>query len=40
MAVIDLCMDIEKHTGREVLIDELVDNSSLNKLAKHLSERG
>ncbi|MEO6608068.1 MAG: acyl carrier protein [Aestuariivirga sp.] len=40
MAVIDLCMDIEKYTGREVLIDELVDNPTLNKLAKHLSERG
>jgi acyl carrier protein len=38
MSVIDLCMDIEKHSGREVLIDELVENSSLNQLAKHLSE--
>ncbi len=38
MSVIDLCMDIEKHSGREVLIDELVENSTLHLLAKHLSE--
>ena len=38
MSVIDLCMDIEKHSGREVLIDELVENSSLHLLAKYLSE--
>ena len=38
MAVIDLCMAIEESIGREVTIEELVENASLNKLAKHLSE--
>ena len=38
MSVIDLCMDIEENTGREVLIEELIDNPTLNKLAKFLSE--
>ena len=38
MSVIDLCMDIEENTGREVLIEELIDHPSINKLAKFLSE--
>ena len=38
MAVIDLCMAIEESIGRELTIEELVENASLNKLAKHLSE--
>ena len=38
MAVIDLCMDIEEHTGREILIEQLIDNPTINKLAKYLSE--
>jgi acyl carrier protein len=38
MSVIDLCMDVEESTGREVLIEELIDNPTLNKLAKFLSE--
>ncbi len=38
MSVIDLCMDIEENTGREVLIEELIDNPTINKLAKFMSE--
>lgn len=38
MSVIDLCMDIEQNTGREVLIEELIDNPTINALAKFLSE--
>jgi acyl carrier protein len=38
MAVIDLCMDIEEHTGREILIEELIDNATLNKLAALIGE--
>jgi acyl carrier protein len=38
MAVIDLCMDIEEHSGREILIEQLIDNPTINKLAKFLSE--
>ena len=38
MSVIDLCIDIEDHTGREVLIEELIDTPTINKLAKFLSE--
>ena len=38
MAVIDLCMAIEESIGREVTIEELVENASLNKLSKHLSK--
>ncbi len=38
MSIIDLCMDIEQKSGREVLIEELIENPTLNKLAKFLSE--
>lgn len=39
ISVIDLCMDIEENIGREVLIEELIENPTLNKLAKFLGER-
>jgi acyl carrier protein len=38
MSVIDLCMVIEEKTNREVLIEELIENPTINKLAKHLGE--
>ena len=38
MSVIDLCMDIEEKTGRVVLIEELIDNPTINELAKFMSE--
>ena len=39
ISVIYLCMDIEENIGREVLIEELIENPTLNKLAKFLGER-
>jgi acyl carrier protein len=38
MSVIDLCMVIEEKTNREVLREELIENPTINKLAKHLGE--
>lgn len=38
MSVIDLCMVIEEKTNREVLIEELIENPTINRLAKHLGE--
>lgn len=34
--VMDFCVLIEDSIGREIEIVELVDNASLNKLARHL----
>lgn len=38
MSVIDLCMVIEEKTNREVLIEEMIENPTINRLAKHLGE--
>lgn len=38
MAVIDLCMEIEEKTNREVLVEELTENPTINRLAKYLGE--
>jgi acyl carrier protein len=35
--VFTLCMDLEDAVGREIKVGELVENSTIMKLAKHLS---
>jgi acyl carrier protein len=37
MAVVDLCVGVEDKTGRELLIEDLIDNPTVNKLAAHLA---
>ena len=38
MKVIDLCNCLEELLGREVQVEELVENPSVGALAKHFSE--
>jgi len=35
--IVDWCMDLETKLNREVQVEELVENDSLNKLARYLS---
>ena len=35
--IVDWCMDLEAKLNREVQIEELVENDSLNKLSRYLS---
>jgi acyl carrier protein len=37
MAVVDLCVGVEDKTGRELLIEDLIDNPTVNLLAAHLA---
>lgn len=39
MKVIDLCNCLEETLGREVQIEELVENPSVNALAGHFAEK-
>jgi acyl carrier protein len=36
--VVDLCVALEERFGREVSIEELVENPTVNQLAKHLAK--
>ncbi|MGE4251603.1 MAG: acyl carrier protein [Parvibaculaceae bacterium] len=38
MTVVDLCMDIEQKTGRELRVEELIDHPTVDQLAAHLAE--
>ena len=40
MAVIDLCMKLEDGLGREVQVEELVENPKVRQLARHFSGSG
>ncbi|MGE0006466.1 MAG: acyl carrier protein [Parvibaculaceae bacterium] len=37
IAVVDLCVGLEEHVGREVTIEELVENSTIGRLADHFA---
>jgi acyl carrier protein len=37
MAVVDLCLGVEDKTGRELLVEEIIDNPTVNMLATHLA---
>ncbi len=38
--VVDLCVALEERFGREVSIEELVENPTVNQLANHLAKVG
>jgi acyl carrier protein len=38
MKVVDLCVGLEERLGREVEIEELVENPTVRKLAHHFAE--
>jgi len=38
VAVVDLCVGLEEHVGREVTIEELVENPTISQLAAHFAK--
>jgi len=38
MTVVDLCVGLEEQIGREVTIEELIENPTLNQLADHFTK--
>jgi acyl carrier protein len=38
MRVIDLCLGLEARMGREIEIEELIENPSLKRLAEHFAQ--
>jgi acyl carrier protein len=38
MRVIDLCLGLEARMGREIEIEELIENPSLKRLAEHFAK--
>lgn len=37
MAIVDLCVAVEEKTGRELRVEEIIDNPTVNQLAAHLA---
>jgi acyl carrier protein len=37
MAVVDLCMGVEEKTGRELRVEEIIDNPTIDQLAGYLA---
>lgn len=37
MAVVDLCVGVEEKIGRELRVEEIIDNPTVNLLAAHLA---
>lgn len=37
MKVVDLCVGLEERIGREIEVEELIENPSVNKLAEHFA---
>jgi acyl carrier protein len=37
MAVVDLCVGVEEKTGRELRVEEIIDNPTVDLLAAHLA---
>lgn len=37
MAIVELCMNVEERTGRELRVEEIIDNPTVNQLAAHLA---
>jgi len=40
LKIVDWCIALESKVKREVQVEELVENDSINKLARHLSSTG
>jgi acyl carrier protein len=40
MKIVDLCLGLEERAGREILVEELIENPTLNELADHLQREG
>ncbi len=38
MLVVDLCVGLEEQIGREVTIEELIENPTVNQLADHFTK--
>lgn len=38
MKVVDLCVGLEEEVGREIEVEELIENPSVNQLAAHFSK--
>lgn len=38
MKVVDLCVGLEERIGREVEVEELIENPSVNQLAAHFAK--
>jgi acyl carrier protein len=38
ITVVDLCVGLEERIGREVSIEELIENATVNKLADHFAK--
>lgn len=38
MKVVDLCVGLEEGVGREIEVEELIENPSVNKLAEHFAD--
>jgi acyl carrier protein len=38
ITIVDLCVGLEEKVGREVSIEELIENPSLNQLADHFTK--
>jgi acyl carrier protein len=37
MKIVDLCLGLEEQIGREVSVEELIENPTVNKLADHFA---
>ncbi len=40
MKVVDLCMELEERIGREISVEELIENPTVNRLAEHFAKSG
>ena len=38
MAVVDLCVGVEEKTGRELLVEEIIENPTVDQLAAYLAQ--
>lgn len=38
MAIVDLCVAVEDKIGRELRVEEIIDNPTVNLLATHLAD--
>jgi acyl carrier protein len=38
MKVVDLCVGLEEQVGREVSVEELIENPTVNRLADHFAK--
>jgi acyl carrier protein len=38
MKIVDLCVGLEERVGREISIEELIENPTVNKLADHFAK--